>query len=296
MIITKDGSSHQSYHFLTQNFGDDFLSNHLQLEGIGKVLRVPAHQYYYNGMDRPDINNSLFQYTLSGTGTIRIGNTCAKLPPGHVFMVSIPGDHEYYLDPADEKWEFYYIMFHGDWAKYLFEQITGNIGVIFPLDGNSRAMQIVENMYDNVTQRKVEDMFETSALAYMLLMELCRLSSGVIPEQYPPLVRRAVEIIRNECRTLDGIGALAAELSVSRAHLIRVFSRFVGVSPGKYLIRARLEHAAVLLKSNDCSLNEVARKVGFANGNYLGKVLRRYLNISTQEYRRKQSITPFRQR
>jgi len=114
MIIEKKGASHLTYHFLTQNFGNDFLSEHLQIEGIGKVLRTPIDQYYYNGLERPDINNSLFQYTISGAGTIRVGNTFAKVLPGQAFMVSIPGDHEYYLDPLDEKWEFYYIMLHGE--------------------------------------------------------------------------------------------------------------------------------------------------------------------------------------
>jgi len=296
MIIEKKGASHLTYHFLTQNFGNDFLSEHLQIEGIGKVLRTPIDQYYYNGLERPDINNSLFQYTISGAGTIRVGNTFAKVLPGQAFMVSIPGDHEYYLDPLDEKWEFYYIMLHGDWAKCLFEQVTGSVGVIFPLDRNARAVQIMESIFKNVILRNVEDSFESSALAYMFLMELCRLSSDVIPKQYPQVVRRAVEIIKDEYRTLDGVGALAADLSVSKEHLIRIFSRYVGVSPGKYLIRTRLEHAAVLLRNSDASLDEVARKVGFANGNYLGKVLRRYLNIPTQEYRHEQSITPFWQK
>ncbi|MCL2004036.1 MAG: AraC family transcriptional regulator [Oscillospiraceae bacterium] len=279
-----------SFHRLSYYVDGDYLSEYLQIERIGRGF-IPAAENPWNGLTRGDINTYVFQYTISGTGTLRIGKTVTKINPGQAFAVIIPSNHEYYLDSRDEKWEILYIILRGEWARHLFQKIIGSIGHVLDIAESSRLIQLLEDMYKRIKQRKVKDVFEASYLAYLFIMEFYRVSLDIIPETYPALVRRALEIIRSEYSRLD-IEALACELKVSKAHLIRTFSRQIGMPPGQYLIRTRLKHAITLLLSSNRSLDEIASVVGVASGNYLGKMLRRHLGMSTDEYRRKQSITP----
>lgn len=130
----------------------------------------------------------------------------------------------------------------------------------------------------------------TSASAYAYTM-LTNLISGptALPEKeseglFSPLVEAAVGIIQEEFPFLEGLDELAQRLEVSKAHLIRCFTKQTGVSPGRYITHLRVEYAKLLLRGEDPSITYVAEASGFANANYFAKVFRRETGISPSEY------------
>jgi AraC-like DNA-binding protein len=269
----------------------DYLSNYLQIERIGKGYIAASDRW--NGLTRTDAPNScVFQYTISGTGTLRIGENIHKINPGQAFAVVIPSDHEYYRNELDDSWEILYIILRGEWAKQLFREITGNIGSIFNISGDSELINMLSNIYERVKQREVKDLFDAANLAYLFVMEFYKMSLDVVSERYPALVRRAIEFMKCNYSKPINIESIARELGITKAHLIRVFTQSVGISPGQHLIKMRLDYAVTLLLNSNDSLDEIAAITGFSGGNYLGKTLRQHLGMSTKEFRRKQSITP----
>ena len=123
-----------------------------------------------------------------------------------------------------------------------------------------------------------------SALAYSLLLKLRALPERVRVDAGSPLVEAAVAIIQEEFPFLEGLEELAQRLEVSAAHLGRVFTKKVGVSPGKYITRVRIEYAKLLLRAPDTTIGYVAEASGFANANYFAKVFRRETGLSPSEY------------
>ena len=130
----------------------------------------------------------------------------------------------------------------------------------------------------------------TSASAYAYTM-LTNLISGPasLPAKdseglFSPLVEAAVGIIQEEFPFLEGLDELAQRLEVSKAHLIRCFTKQTGVSPGRYITHLRVEYAKLLLRGEDPSITYVAEASGFANANYFAKVFRRETGISPSEY------------
>ena len=127
-----------------------------------------------------------------------------------------------------------------------------------------------------------------SAYAYTMLTNLI---SGPTARQeagaegpLPPLIEAAVGIIQAEFPFLEGLDELAERLEVSKAHLIRTFTRKTGVSPGRYITHLRIEYAKLLLRGEDVSVTYVAEAAGFANANYFAKVFRRETGMSPSEY------------
>lgn len=127
-----------------------------------------------------------------------------------------------------------------------------------------------------------------SGCAYNLLMKLLRLQ-GSEPSGYSLLVEAAVGLIDEEFAYLEGLDDLAARLEVSKPHLIRTFTREVGVSPGKYITHARIEYAKLLLSEPGMSISFAAEASGFAGANYFAKVFRRETGLSPSEF---QSAAP----
>lgn len=130
----------------------------------------------------------------------------------------------------------------------------------------------------------------TAASSYAYTM-LTNLISGPaaggearVGEPLSPLVEAAVGIIQEEFPFLEGLDELAERLEVSKAHLIRTFTRQTGVSPGRYITHLRVEYAKLLLRGEDPSITYVAEASGFANANYFAKVFRRETGMSPSEY------------
>ena len=127
-----------------------------------------------------------------------------------------------------------------------------------------------------------------SAYAYTMLTNLIS-GPAFVPEKrldgaISPLVEAAVGIIQAEFPFLEGLDELAERLEVSKAHLIRTFTKKTGISPGRYITHLRVDYAKLLLRGEDPSIAYVAEAVGFANANYFAKAFRRETGMSPSEY------------
>ncbi len=124
-----------------------------------------------------------------------------------------------------------------------------------------------------------------SEKAYSLLMRLhysCK-AYGV-KEGYPQAVTAALGLIHDEFAYLDGVDEIAEKIGISSNHLIRLFSKNVGVSPGRYLKLRRLECAKELLSQSEMPVSAVSELSGFSDPNYFSKVFRKENGISPSEY------------
>ncbi len=117
-----------------------------------------------------------------------------------------------------------------------------------------------------------------------MLMKLLRLQAAGSPSGYSLLIETAIGIIDEEFAYLEGLDDLAQRLEVSKPHLIRTFTREVGISPGKYITRARITYAKLLLSEPDMSIAFAAEAAGFAGSNYFAKVFRRETGLSPTEF------------
>lgn len=124
-----------------------------------------------------------------------------------------------------------------------------------------------------------------SAAAYTMLAKLREQKAGDAGgDGAPSLVESAVAIIQEDFPYLEGLDELAERLEVSKAHLIRCFTKTVGMSPGKYITRVKVEYAKLLLQGEEPSVAYVAEASGFANANYFAKVFRKETGMTPSEY------------
>jgi transcriptional regulator GlxA family with amidase domain len=78
---------------------------------------------------------------------------------------------------------------------------------------------------------------------------------------------------------------LADRAAVSERHLVRMFRVQVGMTPARFVERARLEAAKVLLATGDNSQEAVARRAGFGSADTMRRTFRRALGVSPSTYR-----------
>lgn len=81
--------------------------------------------------------------------------------------------------------------------------------------------------------------------------------------------------------------ALAARIHMSPRHFTRVFRAQLGMSPGRYVERSRLETARRRLEESDVPVETVAATTGFGSAETLRRVFVQSLSVSPAEYRRR---------
>ena len=122
-----------------------------------------------------------------------------------------------------------------------------------------------------------------SQLAFALLCELADADSAAPP--LPPLVQSAIEDIRANYSGLYGVEELSERLGVSKSHLVRTFTAAIGIPPGRYLTRVRIEAAQRLLLHREYTLDVVASLCGFSGANYLCRVFKKETGQSPAQWR-----------
>lgn len=83
------------------------------------------------------------------------------------------------------------------------------------------------------------------------------------------------------------VEALAARAGLSPRQFARAFTAEVGVTPGRYVERIRLEAARRLLEDSSRGIEQVARSCGYGTPEAMRRAFLRTLGVSPAEYRRR---------
>lgn len=79
---------------------------------------------------------------------------------------------------------------------------------------------------------------------------------------------------------------------VHRTHLYCEFIRVYGISPSHYLMKLRMERAAVLLTETDVSVTEAAFSLGYSNLHTFSRAFAKYHHVSPTSYRQQHVPVP----
>lgn len=251
--------------------------------------------YYYDGLKRSEKGKIIFQYTLKGEGEIIIDNQVIRLTPGHAFFVNIPSNHTYYLPSDSEEWEFIHITLYGEEVWRSYHEIVKEHGNILRLEDAAYPNQLIFKLFDKAVHEEIKDAFESSSFAYTFIMELKRYllhstqSSKTIPESISDAIRYMQHHYSNPI-ILDDIVEASG---LSKYHFSRLFQSIMQTSPMNFLTKIRLNKAIELMKDQNLTIEEIALRVGYSNGNYFTKVFKSIIGMSPGKYRNSENFVPF---
>lgn len=109
-----------------------------------------------------------------------------------------------------------------------------------------------------------------------------------IPRPVPPEKDRLGGILSWARENLDqdlSITALAARAHMSGRTFIRRFEDATGISPGEWVLQARISEACRLLEATDASIEKIAEITGFGSADSLRHQFRSRLSTSPARYR-----------
>ena len=98
-------------------------------------------------------------------------------------------------------------------------------------------------------------------------------------------LRRVTEYIQQNLDKELRLAELAALVSMSPYHFARLFKCSTGVPPHRFVVRQRIARARAVLATEELSIAQISRMVGFRTSSHFTTVFRRVLGITPGAYR-----------
>jgi transcriptional regulator GlxA family with amidase domain len=98
-------------------------------------------------------------------------------------------------------------------------------------------------------------------------------------------IRASAQWLKDNCDRPISVSDAVRVAAMSERNFLRCFKQEMGMTPSDFLLDARLEMTSRLLTETDWSIDKIARRCGWINGDRLAKIFRRRLALTPSEYR-----------
>ncbi len=106
-------------------------------------------------------------------------------------------------------------------------------------------------------------------------------------------LQRVTQYIDGNLHRALRLAELSSVVHMSPFHFARLFKERTSVSPHRYVIRRRIDHAMTMLTADGRAVESIARTVGFRSAAHFTTTFRRVVGVTPSEYRRaRSSATP----
>lgn len=233
-----------------------------------------------NGLD-----DYLLFLTLSGSGNISIGENNITAEPDSLVVLPPGVPHEYH---ASDSWEFYWIHLTGT-SSYSFCNELIKDGKYYKRLRNvsipAQKIQrlIIDNRY-NIRNTPHDNSLIISELLHKLIQQTS--SEDHFTEDGSFFMNRAYKCL-DEAKDINvSLDHIAKELHLSKTHTIRLFRKYTGMTPCRFIEYHRITKARDLLEFTDLSVKEIALKTGFCSPSHFISAFKRIYSDTPGSIRR----------
>lgn len=234
-----------------------------------------------------------FVYMKRGTQNYRVSNKDYTVHQGEVFY-TLPNELHDTGSSPEEKSVLYYLtidlkllenlkIFLSLEEYYGLERfINGTAARIFQASSNlSEALNRLVKCFD------INDVYYHTRIRNALSQVLISLLMPYVSEKSSPLenVKHSLTYIQEHLNENIHISELPAIEHTSLSTYNRNFVKAMGLPPGEYILRQKIEKAKELLIHTNLAITEIAFHYGFSSSQYFSTVFKRFCNTTPRQFR-----------
>lgn len=272
----------------------------LDLRTIGMDdMPVIGHYTYRRaakGLAR-EVHNVHYEVTFLAKG-VQIYETEGQrtvLRGGDLYLTR-PGESHSTAGQPEEKGEAYWIFLRKIGAKKTFLGLNAvaSEALMKALHAGKRSARaseaITEHLHEiyrlwPVVQQEPLSQAAFAARVALLAVELAYCFSNDLSKDIAGPISKALDVLRVEGHWDISLADLAEVANLSEARFKVRFKTEVGIPPGEYLIRRRIEKAKHWLRKSTLPVMKISNELSFPTAQYFATVFKRYTGMRPQEYR-----------
>ncbi len=257
--------------------------NLLYLQEAGLFYSGPG---YYT--TREGLESYLLKLTLGGKGTLEYEGKTYRMGAGDFFWIDCRNPQWYRT--ASDHWNVLWIQFYGANAAQFYELFLslnkGSPVGHLPSDSNVREfLERLLKLYREYTADISVDIRSASLISRVLTGCLEAVTSNQNQPELPPVITNIRAYLLEKYDQPITLDTLAREFSISKFHLQRMFSKFVGMSPAEFQQKIRMLKAKELLRTTTLPVSLIAEKVGIESTSYFISAFRKQEGTTPLKYR-----------
>jgi AraC-like DNA-binding protein len=235
------------------------------------------------------------EYVAEGAGMVRLAGRETKLVPGSVFAYAPATDCEIRTDPARPMVK-YFVCLAGTALPARLASAGVAPGQVRELTPHAEVRTAMEDL---IREGRHPGRFAgrlCAALVEILLLKIEELAKR--PARSGPVAEgtfyRCKALIDAQAEDLATLEEIAARLKIEPSSICRLFRRFLGTSPHRYLLRRKMTIAAEFLVETGGYVKEAAQRVGFGDPYHFSRCFKAVHGISPNQLRghRRQRTAP----
>lgn len=135
------------------------------------------------------------------------------------------------------------------------------------------------------SQTSAQNEHRISVYIHMMLCELAESSYG-IPAAANESIERAIRYMEEHITENISLDEIADEIGLSKFYFNRLFSKHIGMTPHKYFLNMRVQHAKRLLMTTHDSIEEIAEKCGFDSASNFIRLFKQRTSMTPTAFRK----------
>lgn len=238
-------------------------------------------------IDRATFPFLTVEFVAGGRGTLELNGEATVLRPGSVFVYA-PGVHVQIASDGQQPLVKYFLCLAGGAATRLAREVNLAPGTTKFLTQPFVVRRIWDELIDEGRSLRPAAHTLCRGWAELLLRKMGDLS-GTAPGARGSAEQtflRCRHLIEENARQLDSLSAIARLAGVETAHLCRLFKRFQGESPYRFLLQQKMVLAAEQMVREGCLVKEAGLAVGMEDPYHFSRVFKQVHHLSPTEFRR----------
>ena len=249
------------------------------ITSIERVAMVEKNEY---SSDRISFSGKLAKNELifhfSGYSTVYFGDLILETKPNTVRFLP-EGEHGRYDVLRHERGACILVAFKAD-------RPIAPCAFVTSVALNEKIGLLFKKLFSSWVGKNKGYYFESLSLLYKILSELQKDAS--IPKQHDAKIKPAIDLIHD--RFLSDtfyVDQLAALCGIKDSYFTRLFKEKFGMSPKKYIIQLKINHACELLRSEQYSVRQIAELCNFSDLYFFSRQFKSHMGISPTEFAKK---------
>lgn len=230
-------------------------------------------------------------YVKNGNILYTHNNVTHTVPNGGILIYKpyVPQNYSYNIGDSPD---IYWIHFTGSEAESILKRLNLDDKMSYSLLYSPHESNLFESLFDGIIKElSVKKTYYTDICNDMLHHLLCLFSRNIstpprcdsdapVPEYF----NRIVETLNTHYSENYDFNELANQYNISTSQLIKLFNKYLKMSPQKYLTNVRIKKAKTLLRS-DNKISIISEAVGYPDQLYFSRVFHKATGMSPTEYR-----------